>query len=72
MGKQELRKAMVTVVELEDLPVEGDPINTAAYPLIEYIFAVTASNTPERASAVGVVLQAIDRVRAALNRPKLN
>jgi hypothetical protein len=58
--------------DYEDWPAEADPIRMAALPLIEHIFAVTGDGSAERSRAMDVALAAIDRIRAALNRPTIN
>ena len=52
--------------EFEDWPVEVDAIRLAALSLIQHIFAVTAPDSPERAAAMGELMLAVDRIRAAL------
>jgi hypothetical protein len=58
--------------DYEDWPAAADPIRMAALPLIEHIFAATADGSAERSKAMDVALAAIDRIRAALNRPTIN
>jgi hypothetical protein len=59
--------------EFEDWPpAEADLIRMAALPLIEHIFAVTVDGSAERSKAMDVALAAIERIRAALHRPRLN
>jgi hypothetical protein len=58
--------------DFEDWPVAPDLIRMAALPLIEHIFAVTADGSAERGKAMDVALAAIERIRAALHRPRLN
>jgi hypothetical protein len=59
--------------EFEPWPAEVDPINTAALPLIEHIFAVTADGSAERSKAMDVALAAIERLRRAIMPlPKLH
>jgi hypothetical protein len=56
-----------------ELPAAPDPIRAALLPLIEYVFAVTADGSPERAAAMNVALEAVERIRAALRpRARLN
>jgi hypothetical protein len=57
--------------DFEEWPAEADSIRMAALPLIEHIFAVTADGSAERSKAMDVALAAIDRIRAALHRPRL-
>jgi hypothetical protein len=56
----------------EEWPAEADLIRMAALPLIEHIFAVTADGSAERSKAMDVALAAIERIRAALHRSRLN
>jgi hypothetical protein len=59
--------------EFETWPAAGDPIRAALLPMIEHIFAVTADGSPERAAAMNVALEAVERIRAALRpRARLN
>ena len=56
----------------EAWPSDGDPIRGAALPLIEHIFAATLDGSSERASALGELMRAIDRIRLALQpRPTM-
>jgi hypothetical protein len=56
-----------------DWPAEADPINTMLMPVIEYVFAVTAPDSPERKAAMNELLALPARIRAALRpRPRLN
>jgi hypothetical protein len=57
----------------EDWPAAADPIRGASLPLIEVIFAATHGGSPERAAAMGELMLAVDRIRAALRpQPRLN
>jgi hypothetical protein len=59
--------------DFEDWPAEADPIRGAILPLIEAIFVVTHDGSPERAAAMGELMLAVDRIRAALrSKPRLN
>jgi hypothetical protein len=50
-----------------------DPVRTALLPLLEYVFAASVDGSPERAAALGEVLAAAERIRAALaSKPRLN
>jgi hypothetical protein len=41
--------------------------------LLEYVFAASVDGSPERAAALGEVLAAAERIRAALaSKPRLN
>jgi hypothetical protein len=52
---------------------EIDPIRAALSPMIEHIFTVTADGSPERAAAMNVALEAVERIRDALRpRARLN
>jgi hypothetical protein len=52
---------------------EPDPIKTASLPLLEYVFAATTDGSVERATALGELMSAVDRIRAALRpRPQLH
>jgi hypothetical protein len=52
---------------------DPDPIRTASLPLLEYVFAATTDGSSERAAALGELMSAVDRIRAALqSRPRLN
>jgi hypothetical protein len=65
----------VTPVEadFEDWPTEVDLLRMAALPLIEHIFAATAPGSPERARAMGEVLQVAERIKQALApKPTIN
>jgi hypothetical protein len=64
---------MMTEPDDLELPAAGDPIRAALLPMIEHIFAVTADGSPERAAAMNVALEAVERIRAALvSRRRLN
>jgi hypothetical protein len=57
--------------ETDELP-EVNPICGAILPLIEVIFAVTHGGSPERAAAMGELMLAVDRIRAAMQpKPRL-
>ena len=60
--------------ETDEVPDEaGDPIRGAAFPLIEHIFATTLDGSPERKAAMGELMLAVDRIRAALvSRPSFH
>jgi hypothetical protein len=59
--------------DFEPWPAEVDPINTAFLPVIEIIFARTKDVSAEREAALGEVLTAIGRIRAALApKPTIN
>jgi hypothetical protein len=59
--------------EFETWPAAPDPIRTALSPMIEHIFAVTVDGSPERAAAMNVALEAVERIRAALaSKPAIN
>jgi hypothetical protein len=61
------------VVERDELEREADPIRTAAGPLLVCILELTADGSRERARAVGEMLEAVERIRAALAaKPTLN
>jgi hypothetical protein len=55
--------------ETDEAAEAGDPIRWAILPLIEAIFVATHDGSPERAAAMGELMFAVDRIRAAL-RPK--
>ena len=56
-----------------DWPAEVDPVNVAITPLIEHIFAVTSTASPERQRALTEALTAAEKVRVALRpAPRLN
>jgi hypothetical protein len=61
---------MVTEPDDLELPAAGDPIRAALLPMIEHIFTVTADNSPQRAAAMNVALEAVERIRAALASPR--
>jgi hypothetical protein len=52
--------------ETDEVPEAGDPIRAGILPLIEAIFAATHDGSPERAAAMGELMLAVDRIRAAL------
>jgi hypothetical protein len=56
----------------ESWPAEADPIRMAALPLVEVVMEMSAPDSSERAAAMGVVLAAVERIRAALYRPRLH
>jgi hypothetical protein len=59
--------------QTDELPEAGDAIRGAILPLIEVIFAATHGGSPERAAAMGELMLAVDRIRAALRpQPRLN
>jgi hypothetical protein len=58
--------------EFSPWPAEADPIRMAALPLIEVVMEMTAPDSSERQRAMDVVLQCVERIRAALHRPRLN
>jgi hypothetical protein len=63
---------MIEFDELE-LPAAGDPIRAALLPMIEHIFAVTSDGSPQRAAAMNVALEAVERIGAALMpKPTVN
>ena len=50
---------------------EVDPICAAVVPLVELVCELTGENSPERRAAMTEVLQAAERIRAALKpRPR--
>jgi hypothetical protein len=58
--------------ETDEVP-EADPIRGAILPLIEAIFAATHDGSVQRAAAMGELMSAVDRIRAALRpKPSLN
>jgi hypothetical protein len=58
--------------QFADWPAEADPIGGALLPLIEHIFAATHGGSPERAAAMGELMLAVNRIRAALrSKPRL-
>ena len=58
--------------ETDEVP-EADPIRGAILPLIEAIFVATHDGSRERAAAMGELMLAVDRIRAALrSQPRLN
>jgi hypothetical protein len=47
-------------------PAEADPIRGSILPLIEAIFATTHDGSVQRAAAMGELMLAVDRIRAAM------
>jgi hypothetical protein len=63
------------VIEQDEdcLDREGDPVRTAAGPLLVCILELTADGSRERARAVSEMLEAVERIKAALAaKPTLN
>jgi hypothetical protein len=59
--------------ETDEVPEVGDPIRGAILPLIEAIFAATHDGSVQRAAAMGELMLAVDRIRAALRpKPRMN
>jgi hypothetical protein len=59
--------------ETDELSGEIDPVSVAITPLIEHIFTVTSTASPERQWALTEILTAAEKVRAALRpKPRLN
>jgi hypothetical protein len=54
-------------------PVEADPLAGSVLPMIEAIFTQTHDGSPERAAAMGELMSAVERIRAALKpKPRMN
>jgi phytoene/squalene synthetase len=63
---------MIERDEVDDLPEVADAITSAIGALIVSVMDATETDSPERARAMGEVLQAAERIRAALHRHSLN
>jgi hypothetical protein len=59
---------MATPVEadFEDWPAEADQVRVAALPLLEVVMEMSAPGSRERALAMSVVLESVERIKQAL------
>jgi hypothetical protein len=52
---------------------DADPIRMAALPLLVFVIEATTSDSAERKAAMGEVMSAVDRIRAAMRaRPSFH
>jgi phytoene/squalene synthetase len=63
---------MIAPDETDELPEAADAITSAIGALIVSVMEATETDSPERARAMGEVLQAAERIRAVLHKQRLN